>query len=115
MLAMTSMRHFDRADWDMFAGCESRSPMIGEFDNHVIVLDGDLLNIIHADDEHGGQLFKLSDMNAAARPVHPAENIGSVMPSPTARPLGEILAPDENVGSMTLGEFSARLTSENDR
>lgn len=32
------------------------------------------------------------------RPVHQAENIGSAMPQPS-RPIGEILDPDENIGS----------------
>lgn len=30
LLAKTEMREFTRSDWDAWAGCESKKPMIGE-------------------------------------------------------------------------------------
>lgn len=66
MLALTTMRNFDRNDWHAFSGCESRSPMIGEFgDEYVgqftLVVDGDTLLVINEDTMlDGGIMFNLS-------------------------------------------------------
>lgn len=59
MLATANMRPFTKDDWLGFAGCETKDPMIGEFESFTIVLDGDLVNIVHGDDGYGGTLFQL--------------------------------------------------------
>ncbi|MGY4567102.1 hypothetical protein [Bradyrhizobium sp. USDA 3256] len=43
MLARTDMLDFEKADWDMFAGCETASPLIGYRNDYVIVIDDDTL------------------------------------------------------------------------
>jgi hypothetical protein len=65
MLALTTMRFFDRDDWHAFAGCESRSPMIGEFGDeyvgrYTLVVDGAVLLVLGEHDETGGIMFNLS-------------------------------------------------------
>jgi hypothetical protein len=59
MLATTEMKPFTHGDWQAFAGCESKDPMIGNNGDFVIILDGDLLCVVHSDDNYGGTLFKL--------------------------------------------------------
>jgi hypothetical protein len=48
MLALTKMNPFTEADWMAFGGCVSENPLIGEFDEFVLVLDGDELEIYPA-------------------------------------------------------------------
>lgn len=62
MLAMTEMKPFTKEDWYAFSGCEDKEPMIGEIDGFTVVLDGPVLNIVHADDGYGGTLFKMKEM-----------------------------------------------------
>ncbi len=59
LLAKTQMRPFTKEDWCGFAGCETKSPTIGEYGDFIIVQDGVVLNIIHTDDGFGGTVFKL--------------------------------------------------------
>lgn len=61
MLGNAVMRPFTRDDWFAFAGCESKTPMIGEHRNWTIVLDGDTLLVIEDGDDYGGQSFKLTE------------------------------------------------------
>ena len=60
IIAKTEFKPFDGFDWDCFAGCESENPLIGTYNDFVIVLDNDMINIVHSDDEYGGQLFELN-------------------------------------------------------
>lgn len=53
----TKLRGFTTTDWQAFAGCETAAPMIGEFDDYTVIVDGDSITILHADDEFGGQMF----------------------------------------------------------
>ena len=46
-LAATHMfRSFDDADWNAYAGCSSKDPLICERDNFVMILDGSTLSYI---------------------------------------------------------------------
>ena len=60
IIANTKFREFDEMDWCLFAGCESKNPLIGEYNDFLIVLDNDMVNIVHSEDEYGGQLFELN-------------------------------------------------------
>jgi len=62
LIAKTQFSPFTEADWFAFAGCESDDPVIGYNGDFAIVVDGDTVNIIHAEDEYGGQLFCLSEL-----------------------------------------------------
>lgn len=59
MLSTTTMEPFTAQDWSAFAGCESKNPMIGTSGDFVLILDGDILCVVHGDDNYGGTLFKL--------------------------------------------------------
>lgn len=61
-MAKTQMREFTAADWDSYAGCDTRNPMIGEFGEYTLVLDGNTLNICHVDDSYGGQFLQLNEL-----------------------------------------------------
>jgi hypothetical protein len=61
LIAQTEFKAFSAHDWDAFAGCESATPFIGYNGDFTIVLDGVMINIIHAEDEFGGQLFALRE------------------------------------------------------
>lgn len=52
MLALTAMKPFSKADWMSFSGCETENPLIGEFDEFLIVLDGNALEIFPIATEH---------------------------------------------------------------
>ena len=59
IVANTTFKPFDKVDWYTFAGCESDNPLIGYYNDFCIVLDGNNINIVHPEDEYGGQLFEL--------------------------------------------------------
>lgn len=66
LLARATFRDFTDLDWQGFSGCESDNPKIAEVDNYVIILDNTpdgevVFNVIHEDDEFGGQLFDLTE------------------------------------------------------
>jgi hypothetical protein len=61
LLASTTFRDFTKNDWACFAGCESENPRIGENGPYMVVIDGDIINILHNDDIYGGQLFTLTE------------------------------------------------------
>lgn len=42
----TTIRPFSTDDWCAYSGCTSPEPMIGEYGNYVIIIDGDCLSII---------------------------------------------------------------------
>jgi hypothetical protein len=62
LIAQTEFKAFSAHDWDAFSGCESEAPFIGYNGDFTIVLDGETVNVIHAEDEFGGQLFSLNEM-----------------------------------------------------
>jgi|LakMenEpi03Aug12_release.lakeMendotaPanAssembly.Ray.scaffolds.fasta_scaffold1400243_2 hypothetical protein len=62
VMAKTEFKPFDKADWDAFAGCETAEPMIGYYGEFTIVIDGDMINIVHGEDMYGGQLFGLNKL-----------------------------------------------------
>lgn len=62
LMAKTTFRPFGEADWWAFAGCETAEPMIGETDQFIIVIDGDMINIVHPEDEYGGQMYCLKQL-----------------------------------------------------
>ena len=61
-LAETEFKPFIKADWDAFAGCESENPFIGYYGEFTIVIDGDMINIVHGEDLYGGQMFCLKQL-----------------------------------------------------
>lgn len=62
LMALTEFKPFTERDWEAFLGCESETPFIGYNGDYTLVLDGETLNIIHAEDLYGGQLFSLAEI-----------------------------------------------------
>ncbi len=62
IIARTNFKPFDKADWDAFAGCESENPYIGYLMEFTIVIDGDMINIVHSEDEYGGEMYTLKQL-----------------------------------------------------
>lgn len=62
IIANTSFDSFTEADWWSFAGCESKDPLIGYYNDFTIVIDGEQINIVHHEDEYGGQLYELKQL-----------------------------------------------------
>ena len=68
LTATATFRPFDKNDWMTFGGCESEYPMIATVyddyaEHYTLVLDGEILNIIHEDDGTSGQTFELKGLN----------------------------------------------------
>lgn len=61
LIAKTQFAPFTEAEWDAFAGCQSETPFIGYNGDFTIVIDDETVNVIHAEDEFGGQLFCLRE------------------------------------------------------
>jgi hypothetical protein len=61
LIAKTEFSPFTDSDWEAFAGCESKAPVIGYNGDFTIVIDDETVNVIHAEDEFGGQLFCLRE------------------------------------------------------
>lgn len=61
LLAIAEMKPFTPMDWDAFAGCESKEPLIGEVDDFAIVLDDNVLLIVHGEDNFGGVTFEMKE------------------------------------------------------
>jgi hypothetical protein len=64
LIVHARFKPFNRYDWQAFAGCQSEHPLIAESGDYVLVWDADCVNIIHMNDEYGGQVFTLLDANA---------------------------------------------------
>lgn len=62
VMAQTKFEPFNEGDWFCFAGCETKNPLIGYYNDFTLVIDGGLLNIVHSDDLYGGQLFDLNQL-----------------------------------------------------
>lgn len=50
---------FSDSDYHLWSGVTSKNPLICETEEYTIVIDGHIVNILHADDEYGGQLYSL--------------------------------------------------------
>ena len=61
-IAKAEFKPFTQMDWDAFSGCESENPFIGYNGEFAIVIDGNLINIVHSEDSYGGQLFELNQL-----------------------------------------------------
>ena len=59
ILAQTQFKPFDDMDWCLFAGCESKEPLIGSYNDFIIVIDGHIINMVREEDQYGGQLYSL--------------------------------------------------------
>jgi hypothetical protein len=62
IIARTEFKPFTKADWYTFSGCESDNPYIGYYNDFTIVIDGHLINIVHSEDEYGGELFGMTQL-----------------------------------------------------
>ncbi len=62
VIAKTTFKPFNDLDWAAFAGCESADPLIGYSGGFIIVIDGDMVNIVHPEDEYGGQMYGLNQL-----------------------------------------------------
>ena len=62
IITNTNFKPFDKWDWQTFAGCESADPLIGYYNDYTIVIDGGCINIVHAEDSYGGQLYELKQL-----------------------------------------------------
>jgi hypothetical protein len=62
VMAQTQFKPFDKMDWDAFAGCETKNPLIGYYNDFTIVIDGEMINIVHFDDGYGGQMYTLKQL-----------------------------------------------------
>lgn len=60
IIAKTEFKPFDDMDWCLFAGCESKEPLIGSYNDFIIVIDGHMINMVHEEDVYGGVLYNLS-------------------------------------------------------
>lgn len=76
LLAQASLRPFSRSDWNAFAGCESKAPMIGEAGGWLIILDGETLHLQCCDESENDGLdlsFSLRCSNQTAEDRATAE------------------------------------------
>ena len=62
MMALTEFKPFTEDDWASFSGCKSAYPMIGYNGEFTLVLDGETLNVIDADDDYGGAFYTLTEI-----------------------------------------------------
>lgn len=58
MVAKTKFSAFTDSDWDAFSGCTSENPMIGEYEDNLIIIDG---TEIHIQSDDGGYMFNLGE------------------------------------------------------
>ena len=68
VIAQTKFVAFTQADWDCFAGCETKNPLIGYYNDLTIVIDGGLVNIVHSEDMYGGQMYCLKQLAQYNKP-----------------------------------------------
>jgi hypothetical protein len=62
LVGQTTFSEFTEVDWMAFSGCECANPRIGRCAEFTVVIDGDMVMIIHDEDRFGGQLFYLNAM-----------------------------------------------------
>ena len=49
LIAKTTFSPFTKADYASFAGVESEAPYIGEIDDYIIILDGNMVQFMNAE------------------------------------------------------------------
>lgn len=62
LITNTEFSTFTKADWWAFGGCETANPKIGYTDDFTIVIDGDVINVIHENDYMGGKIYRLKEI-----------------------------------------------------
>lgn len=62
MLVLTEFKPFNTERWAAFCGCKSAHPMIGYNGEFTLILDGETLNVIDADDDYGGAFYTLTEI-----------------------------------------------------
>lgn len=65
ILTQTKFHPFDTADWMVWSGCTTKNPLIGEYGEFTIIIDGNIINMIHSEEEFGGELYELNCLNRA--------------------------------------------------
>ena len=61
LIASIKFREFSENDRMSFQGCDSENPMIGENDDYLVILDGDVVCVLGSDPDSEQQLFFLRD------------------------------------------------------
>ena len=59
IIAETKFSPFTQADWYAFSGCESNNPVIGEYNDMAVIIDGNNVLLLQEDDEYGGKNYSL--------------------------------------------------------
>lgn len=49
LIAQTEFRPFNLVDYDVYAGVEGDNPYIGESNDYIIILDGNMVQLIDAE------------------------------------------------------------------
>lgn len=62
LIASIKFREFDELARMAFQGCESENPMIGENDEYLVILDGDVVCVLGSDPDSDQQTFFLNEM-----------------------------------------------------
>jgi hypothetical protein len=63
IIAKTKFEDFNKNDWYTFAGCQSDKPLIGEYGDFTIVIDGSMVNVVNWENtEGGGRLYSLAEI-----------------------------------------------------
>jgi hypothetical protein len=58
LIARLEFRKFSEGDWYSWSGCESKEPLIAEYDDHyTVIIDGVYVLITHTDDLKGGAAY----------------------------------------------------------
>jgi len=61
LIASIKFCEFSENDWLVFQGCTSENPMIGENDDYLVILDGDVVCVLTNDFDSEQQMFFLRD------------------------------------------------------
>lgn len=65
IIIKTEFEPFTKFDWMAFEGCESDNPLIGYYKDYTIVIDGNIINMVHSKEKFGGELYELNCLNHA--------------------------------------------------
>jgi hypothetical protein len=52
MIAKTTFRPFSDNEWNAYAGVQTRNPLIGEYNNFIIIIDGEVASFVDALDDN---------------------------------------------------------------
>lgn len=64
LLSKIQFRPFEQSDWYAYAGCESETPLIGNDDTHVVIIDDNMIQIDTFDAENNPIDSRLIDFAA---------------------------------------------------